>query len=347
MKKDSAFLWLLFFTSAVLVIFGDSQRTTPPSWAASSPAPKLPPILSFATAAEGTSSYIVGGAFANILKKYLSVKVAIEPSGAANRWVPLMARQEVDFGIHCSYPDMHDAYYGLLGYKQMGPQPVLSFADGHVVPWGLISNDANIKTVYDLKGKRLYGKLTGQSLYERGVPALLSAAGLTGQVELLTFPNVGEAARGLAEGRADALVYLPAVAPLLEVSRTSRLYAVAVPKEVVDKIHKIEPSIVFGIWKKGEAFAAQDTPSMFFGCGMAVRETLDPEVVSVILNTLYSRYDEYKGAHSVLPEWTPENGIGIHVTPFHAGAIRYFKEKGLWTAQVEKRNQELIAGRRR
>jgi len=65
------------------------------------------------------------------------------------------------------------------------------------------------------------------------------------------------------------------------------------------------------------------------------------------LNTLYDRYDEYKGSHSVLPEWTAENGIRIHVTPFHAGAVRYYKEKGLWTAQVEKRNQELIAKRRR
>jgi len=347
MKKGSRFLWLLLFTLAVSLILGDSRKITPFTWAASDPAPKLPPVLSFATAAEGTSSYLVGGAFASILKKYLSIKVAIEPSGAANRWIPLMARQEVDFGIHCSYPDMHDAYYGFLGYKQMGPQPVLSFADGHIVPWGLISNDANIKTVTDLKGKRLYGKLVGQSLYERGVPALLSAAGLTGQVEVLAFPNVGEAARGLAEGRAEAVVYLPTVAPLLEVSRTSRLYAVAVPKEVVDKVNKIEPSIMYGVWKKGEAFAAQDTPSMFFGCGMVVRETLSPAVVSTILKTIYDHYDEYKGSHSVLPEWTAENGIRIHVTPFHAGAVRYYKEKGLWTAQVEKRNQELIAKRRR
>lgn len=347
MKNRSLFLCLLLLVPALLLVFGNPPKTISLSWAASTPAPNLPPILSFATAAEGTSSYIVGGAFASILKKYLSVKVAIEPSGAANRWVPLMARQEVDFGIHCSYPDMHDAYYGNLGYQKMGPQSVFSFADGHIVPWGLISNDSNIKTVYDLKGKRLYGKIVGQSLYDRGVPALLSAAGLTGQVELLTFPNVGEAARGLAERRADGLVYLPSVAPLLEVSRTSRLYAVAVPKEVVDKVNKVEPSIMYGVWKKGDAFAAQDTPSMFFGCGMAVRETLSPEAVSVILRTLYSHYDEYKGSHAVLPEWSAENGIRLHVIPFHPGAISYFKEKGIWTAQVEKRNQELIARRRR
>ncbi|MBI2091052.1 MAG: TAXI family TRAP transporter solute-binding subunit [Deltaproteobacteria bacterium] len=346
MKKYSSFTWLVVALAALLFT-GNLHNLNPSIWAASSPAPKLPQIVSFATAAEGTTSYIVGGAFANILKKYLNLKVAIETSGAATRWVPLMGRQEVDFGIHCAYPDMNDAYYGLAGYQKMGPQPILSFADGHIVPWALMTNDPSIKTVYDLKGKRLYGRIVGQSLYERGVPALLSSAGLTGQVEVVTFPNVVEAARGLVEGRADALLYLPMVAPVLEANRSRQLYAVAVPKDVADKVNKIEPALMAGIWKKGMAFAAQDTPSMFQGCGMAVRETLSPDVVAAILRTVFSHYDEYKGSHSVLPEWTAQNGIRIHATPFHPGAISYYKEKGLWTAEAEKRNQELIAKRRK
>jgi TRAP transporter TAXI family solute receptor len=330
-----------------LVLLALSAALASRSWGASAAPPKMPPILSFATAAEGTTSYVVGGAFANLLKKYLNVKVAIEPSGAATRWVPLMAREEVDFGIHCSYPDVSDAYYGLAGYQKMGPQPVLGFADGHIVPWALITNDPKIKTVYDLKGKRLYGRITGQSLYERGIPALLSSAGLTGQVEVLTFPNINEAARGLAEGRADAVVYLPMIAALLEVSRTRPLYAVAVPKEVVDKVNQVEPALTFGIWKKGVAFAAQDTPSMFQGCGMTVRESLAPEVVAAIMRAVYSHYDEYKASHSVLPEWTAENAARIHVVPFHPGAISYLKERGVWGAANDKRNQELLAKRRK
>ncbi len=347
MKRWLAIGSLLFVAVAVALLPGQTTKKVSVAWAASAPTVKLPPILSFATAAEGTTSYIVGGAFANILQKYLSVKAAIEPSGAATRWVPLMARQEVDFGIHCAYPDMHDAYYGLAGYQKMGPQPVLSFADGHVVPWGLMTNDPQIKTVFDLNGKRFYGRITGQSLYERGVPALLSSAGLTGQVEVLTFPNVGEAARGLAEGRADALIYLPMVAPILEVNRTTPLYAVAVPKEVADKVHKIEPALTGGIWKKGVAFAAQDTPSLFQGCGMAVRETLPSEVVTTLLRTIYAHYDEYKGSHSVLPQWSAENAVRLHITPFHPGAIAYFKERKIWTADVEKQNQELLAKRKK
>jgi TRAP transporter TAXI family solute receptor len=344
MNKFTPAMSAIIFIALALTIPGSPVSR---SWAASATGVKVPPILSFATAAEGTTSYIVGGAFASILKKQLNVKVAIEPSGAATRWVPLMAREEVDFGIHCSYPDMQDAYYGISSYQKMGPQPVVSFADGHIVPWGLFGPDPKIKTVYDLKGKKLYGRITGQTLYERGIPALLSAAGLTGQVEILTFPNVNEAARGLAEGRADALVYLPMVAPVLELNRTTPLYAVAVPKEVVDKVSKVEPSLTFGIWKKGQSFAAQDTPSLFQGCGMAVRESLAPDVVGTIMRVIYGGYDEYKGTYNLLPEWSPENGTRLHVTPFHPGAIAYFKEKKLWSGAHEKRNQQLLAKRKK
>ena len=162
MKKRLSAVLFLVLVGTVLAVFGYSVKIVSHSYAASAPAPKLPPILSFATAAEGTTSYIVGGAFASVLRKSLSIKVAIEPSGAATRWVPLMAKEEVDFGIHCSYPDMQDSYYGLAGYQKMGPQPVLSFADGHIVPWGLMTNDPKIKTVFDLKGKKLYGRIVGQ-----------------------------------------------------------------------------------------------------------------------------------------------------------------------------------------
>jgi hypothetical protein len=68
-------------------------------------------------------------------------------------------------------------------------------------------------------------------------------------------------------------------------------------------------------------------------------------VVAAIMRAVYSHYDEYKGSHSVLPEWTAENAARIHVVPFHPGAIAYLKERGIWSAAHDKRNQELLAKR--
>jgi TRAP-type uncharacterized transport system substrate-binding protein len=69
--------------------------------------------------------------------------------------------------------------------------------------------------------------------------------------------------------------------------------------------------------------------------------------VYLIIKTIYSHPDEYKGVHAVLRQWTPKNAVRIHVSPFHPGAIRYFKETSVWTSEMEKHNQDLIAKRRR
>ncbi|HXK28211.1 MAG TPA: hypothetical protein VJ646_08160, partial [Candidatus Binatia bacterium] len=76
MKTKSTSLLSLIAAVAGTLLMSLSAPITPHAWAASAAAPKMPPVLSFATAAEGTTSYIVGGAFANLLKKYLNVKVA-------------------------------------------------------------------------------------------------------------------------------------------------------------------------------------------------------------------------------------------------------------------------------
>ncbi|MDO8634812.1 MAG: hypothetical protein Q7R34_01015, partial [Dehalococcoidia bacterium] len=54
------------------------------------PAAKLPPVMSIATAGVGTTSYIVASAFSEVISKYTGTKIAVEPSGAAARWIPLM-----------------------------------------------------------------------------------------------------------------------------------------------------------------------------------------------------------------------------------------------------------------
>src|SRR3989338_11027542 len=60
MKKVSIFLWLSLLSPALLLVLENAPQAVSPSWAASAPAPTPPPVLSFAAAAEGTTSYIVG-----------------------------------------------------------------------------------------------------------------------------------------------------------------------------------------------------------------------------------------------------------------------------------------------
>jgi hypothetical protein len=55
-------------------------------------------------------------------------------------------------------------------------------------------------------------------------------------------------------------------------------------------------------------------------------------------------YDEYKGVHSVAKQWGPKaNPVTVASEPYHEGAVKYYKEVGLWNDKVQKANDALLA----
>jgi TRAP-type uncharacterized transport system substrate-binding protein len=50
---------------------------------------------------------------------------------------------------------------------------------------------------------------------------------------------------------------------------------------------------------------------------------------------------ELANVHSVGKEWTVSNTLRPPPAPFHSGAIKYFKERGLWSPALEKFQEKL------
>lgn len=322
-----------------------APATPTPARPTQAPAVKLPPVISIATAGVGTTSYIVATAFSEIISKYTGSKLTVEPSGAAARWIPLMKTKDIDLALHCSTTDVRDAYYGEFYWKEQGgAQPVVQVAIGQDQPYGFNTTDPSIKSLSDLKGKKVYIYMKGMRIINELVPFILKEAGVKIEdIEVLTYADVNEATKGILEGKAVGVWYIPTVLPIVELDRVKPLYGIPVPPEIVNKAKEQFPELHPGIWKKGEGINKSDMPYVFYPCAMAGRADLDPDVVYSFLSTIYSRYDEYKDKHPLMKWWNPEQGISIVASPVHPGAVRYFKEKGLWKEEQEKTQAKLLA----
>jgi hypothetical protein len=74
-----------------------------------------------------------------------------------------------------------------------------------------------------------------------------------------------------------------------------------------------------------------------------VYDSADEKKVYWIVKMIAESYDQYKDISLGMPWHKLEDAVRAYsVLPYHPGAVRYFKEKGVWNAQLEKNQAELL-----
>jgi TRAP transporter TAXI family solute receptor len=191
------------------------------------------------------------------------------------------------------------------------------------------TSDSGIKTLADLKGKSLSvgAPKSGTELNSR---AILGAAGLTykdiGKVEYLPF---AESVDLMKNRQLNATLQSAGlgVASLKDLSTSTEITVVSVPKATVDKIGPPFVSVMI----PANTYTGQDkdVPTAavinYLVTSSAVSDDLAYQMTKLIFDSL----PELQNAHAAGKEIKLENAAMGSPVPLHPGAIRYYKEKGL------------------
>jgi len=71
--------------------------------------------------------------------------------------------------------------------------------------------------------------------------------------------------------------------------------------------------------------------------------TVDPDIVYNVVKAMDKGYNIYKDMHKAMPAFQIKNAIkDPSPVPYHDGAIRYFKEVGIWTPEMDKWQAEQL-----
>lgn len=334
----------IFTIATVLIISGCAPKAAPAPTAAPTPtaAPKLTPkTIVWGTMVPGTAQYIWVTAIANVLSKYGGLDISVQPNADASINFKLFKSQEVLLGM-TPHIEGWAAYTGAYPEAYPEAQPIRLLASGTLLKFAFISTDPKVKTIPDLKGKRLYGKQpTGVSIF---LPVIntLEAYGLKeSDLEILPIPSIAEATRGLVEGKADAMFY--SVAPYLdELRRSKPIYPLPIEPDKAKIIADKVPGIVPDVWPAGMFGTSADTPTISHVFAFYAHQDLDDNIVYTILKTMYDHQDELGQVHVQLKEWSKANALRLITIPMHPGAIKYYKEQGMWTSEMEAKNNKLL-----
>jgi TRAP transporter TAXI family solute receptor len=333
--------------SAILAPLAVASAMITPSGAFAQEPPKS---MTWSAYDVGSAGYAEASAIADAFGKKYGTRIRIQPSGSSiGRLQPVLTkRAEVGFLATETFFATEGIYD--FSERRWGPLDLRVLA-GRPGSFGVFTAaDANIKTLKDLKGKRI-AYVAGNPSVNVKCDAFLAFAGLTHKdVEAITFPTYGAAMSSVAQNQSDASCTTTTPSQVYELEQSPRgirwLDVPASDQEGWKRLKAVAPffqpykeTVGAGISEKNPAnILAYRYPIM------VIRADTDEKTVYSIIKALDETFDMYKDATKVMPRWKLDvAGTPAIDAPFHPGAIRYLKEKGIWNAEHQKWNDARLA----
>lgn len=192
------------------------------------------------------------------------------------------------------------------------------------------SEDSGIKTLADLKGKRV-SVGAARSGTELNARAILKAAGLSyqdlGKVEYLPF---GESVELIKNRQLDATLQSAGlgVASIRDLATAVKIVVVPVPADVVAKVGDAayQPAIIPANTYGGQTV---DVPTAAIPNFLVTHAGVSDDLAYQMTKALYDNLDKMHAAHNAAKAINRANAVKGMPVPLHPGAERYYKEVGV------------------
>ncbi len=195
----------------------------------------------------------------------------------------------------------------------------------------LVTMDPAIKSVADLKGKSVSIGAPGSGVYFNAMD-VLTAAGLTEKDIKAQYQSFADSADALKDGKIDAafIVAGPPTPAITELCTTNDAYLVPIDGEVAAKLMESNPFYTEHIIPAG-TYAGQeaDVKTVTVKATLIVSADAAEEDVYALTAAIFDNIEAITAENAKGAELSIENATGGMTVPFHAGAAKYFAEKGV------------------
>jgi uncharacterized protein len=317
-------------------------------------AQNLPRSLTIGSNPPGTVFYALASGLAKVVSDATPMQMAVQPYTGTSTFMPLLNSGELDFGIN-NFVDMALAFQGSERLKIGGQNPFPHIPNVRLVMRGspflvglLVRKDSPIKTIYDIKGKRLTGEYPAQLAVWYNMFGALASAGLTWKdAKVVAVPAANEGVDALVQGRADVTQHALNSAKVREADAAIgvRHLSIDCSLEGEKRLRQAVPGYYPRIVKAGAALAVvEDTCFTAYDICLTAPKVATDTVVVAVLKAIWDNIDKLPPFHPAFNEWTRERAVDPDVTiPYHPGAILFYKERGVWSAKMDDTQRKLLA----
>ena len=317
-------------------------------------AQNLPRSLTIGTNPPGSVFYALASGLAKVVSETTSIQMTVQPYTGTSTFMPLLNSGELDFGLN-NFVDLALAYQGPERLKVGGRNPFPHIPNVRLVMRGspflvglLVRKDFPVKTIHDIKGKRLTGEYPAQLANWYILYAGLTSAGLTWKdMKIVSVPGANEGVDALVQGRADVTLHALNSAKVREADAAIgvRHLSIDCSLEGEKRLRQAVPGYYPRIVKAGTALAVvEDTCFVAFDICLTSHKAASDAVVAAVLRAVWENVEKLPPFHPAFNEWTRERAVDADVTiPYHPGAILFYKERGVWSAKMDDTQRKLLA----
>ena len=281
----------------------------------------------------GTSGtyYAFGGVLGQYIKNHAGIDVTVVSTDGSKANIQGIAAGDYQLGTVQS-DVMAYAWAGTRSFETDGKVDSFRVVAGlYAESVQLVTMDPEIKSVADLKGKAVSIGAPGSGVYFNAMD-VLGAAGLTEADINPQYLSFGDSADGLKDGKIDA-AFIVAGAPtaaITELCTTNDAYLVPIDGDIAAKLMADSPfyteyKIPAGTYE-GQT---EDVTTVTVKATLIVSASASEDDVYKLTKAIFDNTGAIAAENGKGAELSIENATSGMTAPFHAGAAKYFAEKGV------------------
>lgn len=293
--------------------------------------------VGFAASNPGSLYHSSASAIAKMANEKAGLEATVHPFASATVYLPAVNSGEYEFGLS----NVEELRVAVLGAGQFEGRKYDNLrAVAIMYPLRVaffVRDDSPIKTIRDLKGKRVVDGYTSQ----KTIPPLLDAeygtVGMTrADIQPVNVPNVVAGANAFISGKADAFFFALGAAKVREANASVggiRALNIANTAENIALIKKHFPPAYLRLEKPHKVNVGVTEPIhvITYDAVVVAGTSTSDDVVYALVKAMYENKKDMAAVFGPFNLFDP-NRIASNLEPiqWHPGTVRFLKEKGMW-----------------
>lgn len=296
------------------------------------------------------SQWVVAVGLSSQIQKYTKVSCsALGPTGGTEANLRNLKAKKAELALN-SNPAIVEAWEGTGAFKKDGPQKWLrTVSRAWVTNYHVLANKkSGIRTFEDIQGKRWGDLYVGSSMTVTLLNGLREIYGLDPEKDFKSIPasKYREFVAMLKEGRADVVSFFGGIPSpqAMDLSTSMGVTFIPLSAKAQARLPVAAPGYTPGIIPAGSYRGQEkDLPVAQALMTFMTHSDMDDMVVYEICKALFDHPEQLDPIHPNFKHFSRTPASPLVTVPYHPGAIKYYKEKGYWTSELEATQKKLLS----